>query len=661
MRRAQQLTILYCGANPVDKSCNHIDLGREYQAISDAVEGSSFELQSDYATSPSRLERLLEKYKPVIVHFGLHGIRAGATSNAGALRDFGAPEGPQDGLVLIENDGKPRLLNAQKLQEMLLQHCRRQTRCVVMSACHSLQVAEKLCESFDHVVGMDGAITDAGAIAFSGTFYRSLARNHTFRDAMASARRALSNHDEALPKLLHREGVRDDDRPRPAPWWVRLLGELEGMQAAALAILLGIVSVVILGWGYGPGVNWTQEGLMAWRAVVAPLKPSPQLRVALIDAQSQRMLKTERVAGDLVGDFGPSWRGLHARVLDRLSEAGARVVAFDVAFQEEPSNPAAIAGTAALAESILRAAKRGTHVVLTAMEHGPTGAPLIAGSLRDALAATRRDDRCAVAHPCIGEPERGAAVPLLPLVLVHPVSGSSSNDHAVSFSLSLCAMALAHETLPSWSPQAGLVFLATPQATSVASTGLEREPSVAKCRMAREGQEAVQRVLAPFATDLVRTNGRVMPFETILGGSKLDVAGKIVLIGQRDLDDHDIAFAEAAPEGKPLWGVSAHAAAIDALLQGDDGLITVIAPLWQILWVAALCILTLGLRTRLAEAEPWSRRMSVCLLATANAGVCVCVAAFGGLVTDPGNHLLCMMIVYGIAAAVESQRRKRFA
>ena len=649
-QQQQPFMILYCGANPVEKSSNHIDLGKEFQGIEDAVEGSSFHLYPDYATSPSRLLRLLDRHKPAIVHFGLHGMRAEATSPSATRRDFAATHDSEGGLLLIEKDGHPVVLNAAKLQRML-KLCRRRTRCVVLSACHSDHVAYVLVQDIDHVVGMKAAISDAGAIAFSNAFYRSLAQGKTFREAVEFARCALQDDEAQLPILLQRPGL-ENDGPRPVPWWVRLIGELEGLRAFVLSALLGVMSVALLASGYGPLVSETRVALMELRHSVSPLEPSDRLRVVLIDAQSELALKTSREAGMGLGAFGSAWRTLFALALDRLSAAGAAVVAFDVAFQEEPRTKLETLGTAALAHSIRRAAERGTSVVVTALErNSSTGQPQVASSLREALRIAQPDGRCAIAHPCIGKPARGPSVPLLPLLL---------DGKPPSFSLSLCAYALAERTLPSWSPEAGQVFLTREYAASVAFTGLERDPNAEACGMARAGEGAVQRVLAPFARDIMRKSPRVLPFETVVGPqSELDVAGKIVLIGQRDVVP-DLVLDDAAPDEKPLWGVSAHTAAIDALLQ-DGGLMTVVPPVCQMAWVCLLCVLTLGSRSQLIARSRWVRRGSVLLLGVANAAICIFGAAHYGLLTDPGNHMLAMLCAYGIAATVESHRRLAFS
>ena len=646
----EPLTILYCGANPIDKRSNHIDLGKECQAIREAIDGSSrFRLYPEYAMSHDLLVRLLSEEQPTVVHFGLHGLRAGA-SDVGALRDLTAELGPDGGLVLIERDGAPVLLDAAKLKK-ILKSCGRLPRCVVMSACHSEHAARLLAEDVDHVVGMKGAISDAGAIAFSRAFYRNLAKALTFREALERAALVLHAPEDDYPVLFQRPGVPDAGllaRPQvhpPVPFrW---------SWAIALALVLGFLSAVLLAYGYGPFVSDIRQSLMSQRSQVAPLNPSERLRVVLIDEQTVAALKNTSEGGHEVGAYGTGWRVLYARAVDRLTDSGVKVIVFDVAFQDEPAGALDELGTAALAQSIGRAAQRGTQVVLTAFERDrKSGNPRIAASLLQALAALRADHRCLVAHPCIGVPARGPSVPLLPLVL---------EGEPPSFALSLCAYALAKGTLPSWSPETGQLFLARDHALPVAFTGLESAPDIADCGMAKEGAGAVQRLLGPFAKDLARGSARVVPFETLVGEPRVpvpDVAGKIVLIGQHT-DQTDVLLADAAPVGGRLWGVSAHAAAIDALMT-EGGMMSVLSPTYQMVWVGAASALVLFLSLRLGARPTWLPTGALLLLAGTDVLASVLLAR-NGMLSDPGNHLLAMLVAYVVASKLRAKLRITFA
>lgn len=82
---------------------------------------------------------------------------------------------------------------------------------------------------------------------------------------------------------------------------------------------------------------------------------------------------TERVLGRAY-DGAPFWRGEHARLVERLSQAGAAVIAFDFFFERETEfDPA-------LAEAVRLAGERGTRVVfgVRAIDHGiPRMAPAL--------------------------------------------------------------------------------------------------------------------------------------------------------------------------------------------------------------------------------------------------------------------------------------------
>lgn len=657
MDAGELVTILYCGANPIDKARNHIDLELESREIEAAISGSKLRLYSKYATRPSDLPKLLEEQKPTILHFGLHGVANGATGGE-FHRDFDGVASSAAGLVLIEAGGVPVVLDAGSLHEML-QVCKGKTKCVVLNACHSVDVAREVGQQVEHVVGMNAAVSDAGAIAFSKVFYRSLAHNKPYREAYNDAckeLRWLSKSEASVPVFFERPG-KEHERPWRIPAQRRRFN-IGWLGSVFLVVMLGLLTGVALATGHGPLVSKTRLSLMSLREPVASLRPSERLRIVLIDEQSELALKSVREGGTEIGTLGTSWRVLYARAIDRLTDAGAAVIVFDIAFQNEPITDLEKLGTAALASSISRAFERGTKIVLTAMERSPeSGQPLLSTSL---LAALKHSDaRCAIAHPCIAEPAGGPSVPLLPLVLE-----DETRQLPPSFALSLCAYALAEGTLPSWSGDDEKVFLALDRARSVSFTGLEYYPNVVRCEMASPGAVSVHRVLAPFPSDLSRYSLRVLPFEALVSSAvapkrrELDVAKKIVLIGQRDVVP-DIVLDDAAPDERPLWGVSAHAAAIDALLQ-QDGLMLFIPPFLQMAWIGGVCLFAIVLRVGFDRRSRWFHAGSLVFLAAADVAISAYVARYYGLVTDPGNHIIALVIAYFIAGHLQIKSRSSF-
>jgi len=138
--------------------------------------------------------------------------------------------------------------------------------------------------------------------------------------------------------LLHRresrERARRADRPRlRSLWagWLRLiLAHGLAYLAVALAYLLGITQPL-------------EHGLLELQYRLLPRDATGTLAVVEIDSRSLKAL-----------DTWPWPRTYHAALLDRLTEAGARVIAYDIDFSSR-STPEA---DAALAAAVARAGDR---------------------------------------------------------------------------------------------------------------------------------------------------------------------------------------------------------------------------------------------------------------------------------------------------------------
>jgi CHASE2 domain-containing sensor protein len=91
------------------------------------------------------------------------------------------------------------------------------------------------------------------------------------------------------------------------------------------------------------------------------------LTIAAHNAYAPKTVHEGVVIVAIKEEVGPPWRSRYAALLDRLSAAGARVVAFDMAFAPYGDGPAADIvkpATSLLAEAIRNAGRRGTAVVL---------------------------------------------------------------------------------------------------------------------------------------------------------------------------------------------------------------------------------------------------------------------------------------------------------
>lgn len=148
--------ILILAANPKDTS--HLRLDEEVRDIKEALKRSDlrnqFTVEQQWATRPLDLRRALLSVKPQIVHFCGHG------------------EG-KAGLALEDNAGKAKLVSTEALSD-LFEIFAGTTKCVLLNACYAKEQAEAIVYHIDYVIGMNQAIKDTAAIAFSVGFYDAL-------------------------------------------------------------------------------------------------------------------------------------------------------------------------------------------------------------------------------------------------------------------------------------------------------------------------------------------------------------------------------------------------------------------------------------------------------------------------------------------------------
>lgn len=135
---------------------------------------------------PARLRR----EQPTIVHFSGHGLADG-------------------GLLMRDQSGEATRIDPDVLVGFLGR--RRDTiRMVVLNACYSSALADRLGEHIDCVIGMDTDVTDKAAITFAETFYEALFDNEPVQTALADSRDAITAEggpERSAPHLTTRHGV----------------------------------------------------------------------------------------------------------------------------------------------------------------------------------------------------------------------------------------------------------------------------------------------------------------------------------------------------------------------------------------------------------------------------------------------------------------------
>lgn len=166
------MKILFLAANPHGTS--ELQLDKEAKEIEDGLERSKlrdqFMLVTKWAVDSETLRRAMLKEQPDIVHFSGHG------------------EG-QAGLVLVGQDGKSKPATADALAGLF--EIFRNVKCVLLNACYAEVQARAIVQYIDYVIGMERAVRDDAAIAFSTGFYDGLGYGLSIEDAFKLGRNAI--------------------------------------------------------------------------------------------------------------------------------------------------------------------------------------------------------------------------------------------------------------------------------------------------------------------------------------------------------------------------------------------------------------------------------------------------------------------------------------
>lgn len=160
--------------------------------LSQADNGSQVQVIHEFATMFADVPGLLRKHRPNIVHFSGHGTG--------------------DAELLFEDSlGQPMPVSKEALVALFATAlARKHTRCVVLNACYSADVASEITAYIDFAIGSAAPITDVAAIAFAENFYQGLAYDESIQDAFETGRTqflARAAKGASLPNLFVRQGA----------------------------------------------------------------------------------------------------------------------------------------------------------------------------------------------------------------------------------------------------------------------------------------------------------------------------------------------------------------------------------------------------------------------------------------------------------------------
>jgi CHAT domain len=150
------IRILFLSASPTDEARLRVD--KEAREIQEKLQlakmREDFEYHIRLAVRPDDLTQALLDLEPQIVHFAGHGSISGA--------------------LFLENELEQSHPVAPETLASLFKLVSEQVECVLLNACYSEDQANAISKHIQYVIGMNQAITDKAAIAFSVGFYQAL-------------------------------------------------------------------------------------------------------------------------------------------------------------------------------------------------------------------------------------------------------------------------------------------------------------------------------------------------------------------------------------------------------------------------------------------------------------------------------------------------------
>jgi hypothetical protein len=186
----ETVSILFLSADPTDAS--RLRLGEELREIQEKLQLAKlrerFTLEQRMSVRPADISQALLDAQPQIVHFSGHGTAAGALCFESSIGEIHPIE--------------PDALAA------LFEQFADQVNCVLLNACYSGIQADAISKHIDYVIGMNQAIGDQAAIAFSVGFYQALGAGRTAEQAykLGCVQVRLQSIPEHLTPVLVKHG-----------------------------------------------------------------------------------------------------------------------------------------------------------------------------------------------------------------------------------------------------------------------------------------------------------------------------------------------------------------------------------------------------------------------------------------------------------------------
>ncbi len=190
-----EINILIISSNPEDQ--DQLNYGKEHREIRDRIrkspESYRIKIHDRTAVRAQDLITAINETNPDFIHISGHG----------------------DDKSLAIQDGNGETVDlTEKMLKAAIDSSENEIKILVLSACHSHQIAEGLSKTIPIAIGMNDAIGDDDAVVFASQFYSSLAFGKSVSTAFEQGKAAVlieGLEDNDVPELYSKDDIDPQD------------------------------------------------------------------------------------------------------------------------------------------------------------------------------------------------------------------------------------------------------------------------------------------------------------------------------------------------------------------------------------------------------------------------------------------------------------------
>ena len=171
-------------------------------------------MKSEFAVTPSSLQKAILKYKPRVIHFSGHGLSDSDVSTIQNPDERAIAKAAKGGagIVLQDETGKAKVMETKNLISMfqIFTKFKIPIDTVIFNSCHSRAQADGIRNYVNYVVGYSNAIKDDAAILIANEFYSYFSENDNAEFAYELTKNIVNVEgfsEDQLMELLKRDGL----------------------------------------------------------------------------------------------------------------------------------------------------------------------------------------------------------------------------------------------------------------------------------------------------------------------------------------------------------------------------------------------------------------------------------------------------------------------